>query len=149
MNIKDNLDYAVKLLKDNQIEESILKAKLLLSYVLKKPKEYLIINEKKELSIEEQKEFEDLLVKLSNNIPLQYLTNKQEFYGIEFFVNENVLITQPDTEILVEEVIKIARKEEKKDILDLCTGSGSIAIALSEHLENANIVESYISNNDL
>lgn len=145
LTIKENLTYAVKLLKDNQIEESVLKAKLLLSYVLKKPKEYLIINEKKELLIEEQKKFEDLLLKLSNNIPLQYLTNKQEFYGIEFFVNENVLIPQPDTEILVEEVIEISRKENLKEILDLCTGSGAIAVVLSENLKSATITASDIS----
>lgn len=136
MTIKENLEYAVKKLKENNIEESNLKSKLLLSHILMKPKEYLVINEGKNLSMAEQEAFDRLLEKLLKNVPLQYLTNKQAFYGIEFFVNENVLIPQPDTEILVEEVIKIAKKENKYEILDLCTGSGAIAIALSENLEN-------------
>ena len=149
LTIKENLEYAIKKLKENDIEECSLKAKLLLSYVLIKPKEFLIINQEKKLSEEEQEKFYRLLEQMIDNVPLQYLVNKQEFYGIEFFINENVLIPQPDTEILVEEVINIFNRENKKEILDMCTGSGAIAIALSKNIKNANIIATDISDKAL
>lgn len=149
LTIKENLEYAIKKLKENDIEECSLKAKLLLSYVLIKPKEFLIINEEKNLSEAEQEKFNRLLEQMIDNVPLQYLVNKQEFYGIEFFINENVLIPQPDTEILVEEVINISNRENKKEILDMCTGSGAIAIALSKNIKNANIIATDISDKAL
>ena len=149
LTIKENLEYAIKKLKENDIEECSLKAKLLLSYVLIKPKEFLIINQEKKLSEEEQEKFYRLLEQMIDNVPLQYLVNKQEFYGIEFFINENVLIPQPDTEILVEEVINISNRENKKEILDMCTGSGAIAIALSKNIKNANIIATDISDKAL
>ena len=114
-----------------------------------KPKEFLIINEEKNLSEAEQEKFNRLLEQMIDNVPLQYLVNKQEFYGIEFFINENVLIPQPDTEILVEEVINISNRENKKEILDMCTGSGAIAIALSKNIKNANIIATDISDKAL
>lgn len=145
MTIKQTLEYAIKILKDNNIEDSNIKAKCLLTYVLAKPKEYLIINSEKELTSEKESEFNKYIEELLNGKPLQYITKRQEFFGIQFYVDENVLIPQPDTEILVEEVIEIAKRENKKRILDICTGSGCIAISLSENLNNANITATDIS----
>lgn len=109
MDIKQALEYAIKILKENDINESILKARILLANILKQPKEYLITHEKDELNVNEINKYKEDIQKLSNNIPIQYITNKQEFMGLEFYVNKNVLIPQPDTEILVEETIKICR----------------------------------------
>lgn len=109
MNIKQALEYAIKMLKENNIDESILKARILLANILKQPKEYLIIHDKDELNVNEINKYKEDIQKLSNNIPIQYITNKQEFMELEFYVNKNVLIPQPDTEILVEETIKICR----------------------------------------
>ena len=67
--------------------------------------------------------------------PLQYITNHQEFMGYDFFVDENVLIPQPDTEILVEEVLKLAQAKKNCTILDMCTGSGCIGISLAKRLQ--------------
>ncbi|MBQ8165270.1 MAG: peptide chain release factor N(5)-glutamine methyltransferase [Clostridia bacterium] len=81
-----------------------------------------------------------------NGIPLQHILGYTEFMGIKFNVNENVLIPRPDTEILVTEAIKCAEKiQEQPKILDMCTGSGCIAIALSHFLKNAEIHASDIS----
>jgi len=145
MNIKEALEYGIELLKEKNINEPIMKARIILSHVLGKNKEYLLIHEKEELTEEDNKKFKGCLSKLSNHIPLQYITNKQEFMGIEFYVDENVLIPQPDTEILVEEVINICRKENKSKILDLCTGSGAIGISISKNINNSCVYLSDIS----
>lgn len=143
MTIKQNLEYAIKMLNENDIEDARIKARTLLSYVLGKPKEYIIINLEQEL--EQENIFKKHIKELIEGKPLQYITQTQEFFGMQFYVDENVLIPQPDTEILVEAVIEIAKKEEKKIILDLCTGSGCIAISLSENIENSDITATDIN----
>ncbi len=140
MTIKEALKKSVELLEKNNIEESILKAKIVLANLLEKPKEYLFINENEELDKKIEQDFFEKVNKLCNNIPLQYLTHIQQFYGLEFYVDDNVLIPRADTEILVEEVIK-SIKDTKSDIkiLDMCTGSGIIAIILAKYCKNVDI----------
>ncbi len=75
---------------------------------------------------------ERYVAKRLENMPIQYILNKAYFCGLPFFVNENVLIPRFDTEILVEEVLKLADGDKSKKILDMCTGSGAIAIALKK-----------------
>ena len=140
MTIKEALKISVELLEKNNKEESILKAKIVLANLLEKPKEYLFINENEELDKKIEQDFFEKVDKLCNNIPLQYLTHIQQFYGLEFYVDNNVLIPRADTEILVEEVIK-SIKDTKSDIkiLDMCTGSGIIAIILAKYCKNVDI----------
>ena len=148
MKIKNILNKAIEILKENSIEQPVLKTRMILTNILNKSKEYIMIHDEEEINIEKQKEFFVLIERLKNNEPIQYILNKQEFMGINLFINENVLIPQPDTEILVEEVIDIAIKNiEKKEIkiLDLCTGSGAIGIALAKNLDKASIYASDIS----
>jgi len=145
MNIKEILEEAVTNLKENKIEEANLKAKILLAFTLKVSKEYLIINNDKEISQEHISEFNNYLNEIKQGKPLQYITGKQEFMGIEFNVNENVLIPQPDTEILVEKTIEIIQKSNNAKVLDLCTGSGAIAISIAESCLNAEVLASDIS----
>ncbi len=137
MNIQEIQKYSINKLKENNIYDYNLKAKLLIAKVLNKPKEYLIINGKEELKKDKILEIKDNIEKIINGYPIQYITGKQEFMGYNFFVNENVLIPQPDTEILVEEVLDILKKTKKYKILDLCTGSGAIAISISKILANS------------
>lgn len=149
MNIKQALEYGIELLKENNIDEPILKARIILANVFNKNKEYLIIHEKDELSKELEKLYITNIQKICNGIPLQYIINKQEFMGLEFYVDENVLIPQPDTEILVEEVIDTSKREGKKNILDLCTGSGAIGISIVNSISECNITLSDISKDAL
>lgn len=137
MTIKQALEEAKIILKRNFFEDSTIIAKELLSYVLKKDKSYLTINMDLSLTDEEYTKFTQYINQIINGKPLQYITQKQEFMKIDFFVNENVLIPQPDTEVLVETVLEICKKYDKQNlkILDLCTGSGAIAISLSKILD--------------
>ena len=154
MKVFELLEAGNKILKDINVEEYYLKTKMLLLDILNKSKEYLIINKDEEVNKELENIFFEKLELLKKNIPIQYIINKQEFYGYEFFVNENVLIPQPDTEILVEEVINYINSKiignSKVDILDLCTGSGIIGICLKKKLESkVCIYESDVSKNAL
>lgn len=146
MNIKQALEEAKNILKSNNFEDSNIIAKELLSYVLKKDKVYLTINLDNDLTDIEYDEFTKCIKEIIDGKPLQYITQKQEFMGMKFFVNEDVLIPQPDTEILVETVLDICKKYDKQSLrmLDLCTGSGAIAISLSKIL-NTQVFASDVS----
>lgn len=144
MRIEEAINLGKENLKKENIEDALLKTRLLLCYILDKPKEYLIINNKESLSKEQEEIFLEYLEKLKSGHPLQHITHKQFFRNCELYVDENVLIPRPDTEVLVEEVVKLARKVDASSILDLCTGSGAIGIALSKET-NAEIVATDIS----
>lgn len=139
MTIKEALSKGMIILKGNNVESPKLKARLLLQYILKKPRQYLIIYDNKEIEKKEQWEYFINIEKLAKGIPLQHITHHQEFMKMDFYVDENVLIPRPDTEILVEETIKIAQKLDKPKILDLCTGSGAIAISIAKNVPNAEV----------
>jgi release factor glutamine methyltransferase len=166
MKIKEMLNDGIYVLKERNIEDSSLKARILMSYLINKPKEYLITHDTEEISFEKQKEYYSYLDRLISGEPIQYITNCQEFMGLKFYVDKNVLIPQPDTEILAQVAIKyvkhIAQKENVKlfenldkpkvstpKILDLCTGSGAIAISLVKNLDFADVWASDISNDAL
>ena len=145
MTIKENLVKATELLKQNKIEDSTLKARLLLAFVLNKSKEYLVINSEQEVNLTLEKKYNNLLNKLISNVPLQYIINSQEFMGLKFYVDENVLIPRQDTETLVQEVLKIIDSKRNYKILDMCTGSGAIAVSLAKSVFDANITAIDIS----
>ena len=145
MTIKETLNKGMIMLKNNKVESPKLKARLLLQYVLKKSRQYLIVYDKEEITKKVQWEYFINIEKLSQGIPLQHITHSQEFMKMDFYVNENVLIPRPDTEILVEEVIKIASKMQNPVILDLCTGSGAIGISIAKYVKDAKIYATDIS----
>ena len=145
MTIKEAINKGMIILKNNKIENPKLKARLLLQYIIKKPRQYVIVYDNKEITSKEQSEYFVNIDKIVSGIPLQHITHLQEFMKMDFYVDNNVLIPRPDTEILVEEVIKIANKKNKPIILDLCTGSGAIAISIAKNIKNVQIIASDIS----
>ncbi len=145
MTIKQAITKGMIMLKSNNVESPKLKARLLLQYVLDKPRQYIIVYDNKEIDKQQQWQYFVNIEKLTKGIPLQHITHRQEFMKMDFFVDENVLIPRSDTEILVEEVIKIAQKYNSPRILDLCTGSGAIAISLKKFVPNADITAVDIS----
>ena len=153
MIIKEVLKSSIEEINKLNIEDASMKVKMLLSDILGKEKEYLLIHDNEELSQEVLDNFYAKLNRLKDEEPIQYILNKQEFMGFEFYVDENVLIPQPDTEILVEEVVDISKKINNNSnelrVLDMCTGSGAIAISLSKLIENASVSASDISDGAL
>ena len=145
MTIKELILYGTKKLKENNIESANLQAKILIIYLLKTQKEYLIINEDKELNKEIEEKYKKNINKIIDGLPIQYITKNQEFMKLNFYVDKNVLIPQPDTEILVEETINLSKNIENVKILDICTGSGAIAISLAKYINNAKIIATDIS----
>ena len=145
MKIEELLKEGKIKLIENQIEDANLIARILLQFTLKLNRSEISLKEEQEVKKEDEKKYKEAIEKIVEGVPLQYITNTQEFYSLNFYVNENVLIPQPDTEILVEEVINVAKKENKTKILDMCTGSGCIGITLAYYLKNAKITASDIS----
>lgn len=151
MTIQENLELGVKNLKKENISEPVLKSRLLLCYVLNLKKEDLFIYSDKELNSKDEKKYKEVIQKLIEGYPIQYITHYQEFMKLDFYVDENVLIPRADTEITVEEVISYCKnmKRDSIRILDLCTGSGIIAISIGNYIKNCEIVAVDISNKAL
>lgn len=139
MTIKEALNQAVIMLKNENIEGPKNKARMLLQATLKKSKEYLMIYDTKEITQKEREQYIKNVKRLIAGEPLQYITGKQEFMKLNFLVTKDVLIPRPDTEILVEEVINIANNFKNPVILDLCTGSGAIAVSIAKYVKNVQV----------
>lgn len=117
-----------------------LDAEVLLGYVLGISKEKLYGRLEQNLAADQLKKFQRLIARRQKHEPVAYITNHKEFYGLDFYVDERVLIPRPDTEVLVEEVIaRYGNKNRKKIIADIGTGSGCIAVALAKNLPAAKI----------
>lgn len=128
MTVQETLFYGKNKLKEASIIDGDLDAWLLLEFVLNINKSYYYLHLYDEIEENKFKEYCNAIDKRSRHIPLQYITGIQEFMGLNFIVNPNVLIPRQDTEILVEEAGK--KLAEGMDILDMCTGTGCILISL-------------------
>lgn len=122
-------------------------SELLMAHVLRKNKEWLLINSQEQFDQSKWKEFVSSMQLYDSGKPLAYITNSKEFYGLDFYVDERVLIPRPETEMLVDEVISIVQEKYSSSarILDLGTGSGNIAISLASCLKEAEITASDLS----
>lgn len=138
MKIKELINYGKNKLIENKIEDENIKTKVLLKYILNVDDSYLIIHNDENQDIEIETKFINCINELIEGKPLQYITHHQEFMNLDFYVDENVLIPQPDTEVLVLQTINIIKQYENRNIkvLDLCTGSGAIAISTAKAFEN-------------
>ena len=106
---------------------------------------YILLNLDKDLSEDEEKTFNKFIEERLNNRPIAYIVGNREFMGLDFYVQEGVLIPRPDTEVLVEEVIELAKDKGQIEILDIGTGSGAITVSLAKYLENAKLTSVDIS----
>ena len=145
LTIKEILEDSINRLKQKKIQDNSLKAKIIISHELNVNKEYLLTHEEEIVGKKTIKRINKDICRLINKEAIQYIVQNQDFFGLSFFVNKHVLIPQPDTEVLVEKVIEIAKKIDNPKILDLCTGSGAIAISLKNKMPQAKITATDIS----
>ncbi|WP_298841947.1 peptide chain release factor N(5)-glutamine methyltransferase [Clostridium sp.] len=128
-----------EILKKVKIESYLLDSQLLLGKVLNKDKLFVMINREFKLNINQKNEFLRLIEIRKNKMPIKYILGECEFMGMNFIVKPGVLIPRPDTEILVEEVIKYVKGKGFTQICDVCTGSGAIGISIAEFIKEVNV----------
>lgn len=132
MTYREAVEFGTKCLTDAGVPDAALDAWYLLQMVCKIERSYYYVHGEEDITQDAQKEYEIAVQKRAEHIPLQYIIREQEFMGLRFKVNSNVLIPRQDTETLVEQVLKIVKPGMK--VLDLCTGSGCVLISV---LKNA------------
>ena len=130
MNIETAIKNACKELKKNKISSALLDSELLLSKVIKKDRKFILLNLDKKLDECTQASFKDLISKRSRGKPLAYMTGSKSFWKYNFKVNEKVLIPRPDTETMIEQVLKIYKNKNYLNFLDVGVGSGCIALSI-------------------
>ena len=130
MNYLEAINYGNKLLKSNNIKNYSLDSELLLAKVLKSTREKIIINLKDKLRPKKLNHFKEFIIRRQNKEPMAYILNTKEFWKNSFFVNNNVLIPRPETEIIVQEVLNLTNKNSSKQLLDVGTGSGCIILSV-------------------
>lgn len=120
----------------------VYEAKTILCHVLEMEPIELVLSKNKMLSNDEVEKIDEMIKGRLQRIPLQYLTKNQGFYGLDFYVDEHVLIPRPETEVLVEKVLKYAKtlnSKEELTILDIGVGSGAISIAIAKRLDKGHV----------
>ena len=128
-----------EILKKVKIDSYLLDSQLLLGKVLKKEKLFIMLNRDFNLDEKQEDEFSKLIQMRKNKMPIKYILGECEFMGMDFIVKPGVLIPRPDTEILVEEVIKQIKKKGYTKICDVCSGSGAIGIAIAEFIKDTQV----------
>lgn len=130
------MDDGIKLLRDNKVIDAQIDANMLLEQILQMDKVNIIINGNKEITEQKYISYMRLINIRAKGKPLQYITGYQEFMGLPFKVNNNVLIPRQDTEILVLEAIKCIKENNITNILEIGSGSGCIPISICNECEN-------------
>ena len=130
MNCLETLSYGHSILKSNNIDTYKLDSELLLANVMKMSREELLINLQEQLDRIKLNKFKKLIDRRRRKEPIAYILKKKEFWKSNFSVDNNVLIPRPETEIIVEEVLKLTNFKSSKHFLDIGTGSGCIILSI-------------------
>ena len=136
MNIENILNEGINILQKNKIANPQLDSEILLSNSIKRDKKHIILNPKEILNSEQLRKFKSLIERRKKGEPIAYLINKKEFWKDEFFVNKDVLIPRPDSELIIEQVLKIYSKDDQLQVLDIGTGSGCILLSILKERSN-------------
>jgi release factor glutamine methyltransferase len=145
LTLKQALHRARHTLAENNVEDTPLECELLLRHVLKISRTQLYLDLDQELSPQQKETFWRLVERRLNGEPTAYITRHREFYGLDFYVDPNVLIPRPESELLVEVALGLAKNHPLFTIADIGTGCGAIAISLALELPQAKIYATDIS----
>jgi release factor glutamine methyltransferase len=145
MTLRQAIKKAEHTLSSADIDDALLESEVLLMHTLTIDRAKLYTDIDSELTPQQYNNFSALVQRRLNGEPLAYITGNREFYGLDFFVNHDVLIPRPETELLVEKTIEIASTRSYKTIVDAGTGSGVVAICLALNLPDAVIYATDIS----
>jgi len=137
MNIEETINKAANILRDHKIKNPYLDCEILLSESLKKDRKYIILNSKENLKDKSIEIFNSLIEQRKKGKPIAYLIKKKEFWNYEFYVDDNVLIPRPDTELIIDQLLNIYPKNSRLNILDIGTGSGCILLSLLKERPNS------------
>ncbi len=136
MNIENTLSLAIKTLYKFNIKNPILDSEILLSKAISKDRNYIILNSHKKINKENLDDFNYLIERRKKGEPVAYITNKKEFWNDSFYVDKNVLIPRPDSELIIDQVLKIFKKNKQLQLLDIGVGSGCILLSLLKERPN-------------
>ena len=136
MNIENILNEGISALKKSKIPNPQLDCEILLSDSIKRDKKHIILNPKELINSEQVETFKYLIERRKKKEPIAYLINKKEFWKDKFFINKDVLIPRPDTELIIEQVVKIYSKDSQLQVLDIGTGSGCILLSILKERPN-------------
>lgn len=140
MNIAEALKTAAEKLDAAGLKEPLKDARLLLSFVIERPKEFLFAHPEYELTPAETTSFDDAVSRRVRCEPVQYIIGKTEFYGLEFTVSPAVLIPRPETEILVENAVNILKQNAAARFCEIGVGSGCISVSMLKDLPTASAI---------
>tara|TARA_B100000029_G_scaffold361417_1_gene354393 strand:+ start:186 stop:1028 length:843 start_codon:yes stop_codon:yes gene_type:complete len=130
MKIDTAIQQANIILKRNYIKSFLLDSEILISKVINKSREYIILNLHKQINKDDYLNFQKLIAERSKGKPMAYLTGKKYFWKYEFEIDEDALIPRPDTELIIEQVLNIYKHKKKINFLDVGVGSGSILLSI-------------------
>ena len=136
MNIRSAIIEGTSILKDKSIDSAKLDSEILLASAIKREREYLILNNDQNIKDENLEYYQKLITKRSFREPIAYLTNKKNFWNYKFLVTKDTLIPRPDTEVIVEQILKITKFKTKMKILDIGVGSGCILLTILKERKN-------------
>uniref|UniRef100_UPI00404A88E8 peptide chain release factor N(5)-glutamine methyltransferase n=1 Tax=Candidatus Pelagibacter sp. TaxID=2024849 RepID=UPI00404A88E8 len=130
MNIENALNIANNILKDNCNNSYQLDSELLMSKIFEKDRKFIILNSNKKLSEEKLEQFNCLINKRSKGEPIAYLLKKKDFWKYEFYVDKGILIPRPDSEVVVDQILKLTNNKDNLRILDIGVGSGCLLLSV-------------------
>lgn len=136
MNIENALNIANNILKDNCNNSYQLDSELLMSKIFEKDRKFIILNSNKKLSEEKLEQFNCLINKRSKGEPIAYLLNKKDFWKYEFYVDKGILIPRPDSEVVVDQILKLTNNKDNLRILDIGVGSGCLLLSVLKERKN-------------
>ena len=136
MNIKSAIIIGTNILKDQYIQTAQLDTEILMAKAIDEDRKYIILNDQKNLKNTNLKYFEKLIKERASRKPIAYLVEQKFFWNSEFTVTNDTLIPRPDTELLVENILKLTKNKNKMNILDIGVGSGCVLLSILKEKKN-------------